>query len=481
MALQLPPPAGFKHPLLRYPVGCGFTQRVGYPFSAAPAQIWTNLPQPIPNDRSEAAATAAARVPYSGAAHSGGAADVVYNDTGLRTWSQMGGRGPGTLPQIAEEPSEDDWHDTELGGWGASSGYDGGQVPSRQAAAAVATASGAQHAVDCVAPSTAAAPCALECAEPSGLGSADENVAEGQEVDGCMEGELQVAGGSSLAGPAPLDAHAVSLPCRDALRPAAVPRAAAEAADVDVAYQQRFTAVVIPQRGAHGPVLARVAGRSDLLYSAVDEEDGAAAAAGFLHHGARGTQPQARGGRDSHGKDDAANYEHGKMDIDMFTWINDREIVRKDIGGWSGVAASQGDSDGGEAPGDRCGPMVGAAGGGEHAPCIMDSWVDGLPGAALPLVSAACSNAEEVQQWRMRQAQTLPRLEPLHMDDHRGGGSGVALRLSPVNRMVSPNRPRLSDAAVLPPTGKLPPQADSACGPPLTALGLHARMARQQE
>lgn len=476
MALQLPPPAGFKHPLLRYPVGCGFTQRVGYPFSAAPAQIWTNTPRPwlMPDGHSDAGAMHAARVPCSAAAHGRGAADAVCVDAGMSASSLAGG--PGILPQIAEEASEDEWHGTELGGWGMSKGYHNADAPCRAAAAADEAAWGAQHGADSLPPSTAAVPCALEGTKSSVPGAADKQV-ESQAVDGSTEEQLQVAGGGSLAGPAPLDADGASQQCRSALQPAAVLRATQEAAGPAAADQQKFTAVLIPLRGAHRPVAARVLRRPELLYSAVGEVDDAAA--GLLPGDAGGERPAAEGEQES--KDEAMKRGRGDMDIDMFSWINDREIVRKDVGGWAGVAASQGDSLGEGAPGHRRGrPMEGPDGGGRQAPCV-DSWADGPLGDALPLTGTACGDVEEVQQRRTTRPQTLPRLEALHMGNHHDMGAGVALQLSSLKQTVSPNRPRLSDAAVLPPTGALPTRADSACAPSPTALGLHACVARQHE
>lgn len=450
MALQLPPPAGFTHPLLRYPAGCGFTQRVGYPFSAAPAQLWANQADPHPDAVDCDAPPGPAPVSIACPAQTSCATDALFLDSGLGALSDRGPRGAGGLPQIAEELSEDGLPDSDLDECGvsarSSSCADRG-TPCGRVSLGDPPAWQAQRFNDC---------------------SATRAGVELEDEGGCEERQLVEAGGHSLAGPAPVDAQVPQRLCLDSLRPSPDPAAQQDTRDGGGVAEEARMEVVIPQRGTHGPVLARVAGRPELQYAALDHAGDGPADKSAL--GAAQVAAAAGG----HPAGDPTHCSCRPVEINMLSWINDLAVARQSVG-CGGAAAAQRCPEAQDGAAQPCGGlMVGSGGGGLGGPG-MGGWDEGPYDTALEFMYAPAAGHVQGEEHSSRgPPQTLRRLEPSPPDGQYDGWSEVAMRLSPINQETSYSRPRMSDAA--PAHGHPPPPAHPACALHTTWHAGHPRL-----
>eukprot|EP00892_Ulva_mutabilis_P012193 jgi/Ulvmu1/9346/UM050_0098.1 len=416
MALQLPPPAGFNHMLLRYPAGRGFTQRVGYPFAGAPAQYWTDLP------RRDVPAAASRSGSTMGGPH---ALFAPLNST-LTSSACSGPVIPtahGPLPRIDEEFS------AEEGVWAVMEGC--GRDSWRGLGASERSADSCMHGV-----LSGDADAWGGHREKEGGRSHRDGVrggggASGGSVDGGVEAAtdcdgwgLEAAGGSSMAGPAPLDVL-VAAPAH-ACMAADAPQRTGEAVTVSV---DAGMPVMIRPRGRRAPVVARVATKAALQYTALDAGDEDAA-----QRAQQDTLSQPQGAAGGHAT--------RAGDVDMFSWINDRAIGQAEA---DSGPESHGRRDG--RPARTAGLPHGAGAKEQHA-CgnAAEEWADAALEAGRALVGAGqagpAAGGRSTQHGQPDRLVIVPRTEPLL---EYGCGAEVAWRLAPMTREATATRPRLGD------------------------------------
>lgn len=448
MTLHLPPPAGFNHTLLRYPVGRGFTQRAGYPFAGAPAQLWTAFPERAPGPAAVSAASspACARVPFE-SQHDGGGGHQVLTDAADRRISM--------LPRIDEEQS------TEGGAWGTY------EVPCESGRSGSACASDAgMH--DPQTPRTSAmgsdsggaAPLSAEDHAHDAIGPAqpDTSMATAAGVDG---DRLLEQSATSLAGPAPLE---MSTPQERAGSGGLAARLAAVDAAQDAAGgTQASVPVVIRARGSHAPVVARLVTKPSLVYAAME-----AGGEGATQRVRREARPAPVPPPDGAAVAGVA----GETEIDMFSWINDRAEVRVEACGECvagppfGSEASAGQVVAEEPVHSGC--DAAGLGGDEYGA------VGAAAGATRPPVVGGVHTAAPAHA--TERLVVVPHIEPLLQAGPGDGWDEVAMRLAPVNRNNSSVRPCLSNGHDG--GGRRQGGAKHACASTITGCPLAARMDR---